>query len=418
MSDAPSPGLGEYRATCRKWFEGNLALRTSETPEMLGDEEDQVLQARLYDAGYSGFAFPKTYGGAGLSLAEQVAFFDEASRYVTPTGFGVSIGMIAPTILDHGSDQLKAKYLPQALRGDLRFIQLLSEPSGGSDLASVMTRATRDGDVFVINGSKMWSSGARLATNGLLLARTDWDVPKHHGVTMFVVALDTPGITIEDIALADGSIRFCQEYFDDVEIGIENVLGEVNQGWSVAHTLLLHERRATVGTGFGYGYMKRGAVSGGVQAQPGQMTRDLLALAARRGAAKRPAIRQLIGKATAEAVAHDFARRRIMEGQTRGDLSSQWGSLLKLGRGTASPLLAELSLSIAGSPGVIAESPDAPAGGQGSEWLVSRGPSIGGGTNEMQRNIVSERLLGFPREADPSRELPFREILQRRGGRS
>jgi len=417
MSGGPTPDLAEYRATCREWIQGNLNPRTNETPAVLEVQEDQALQARLYEAGFSGFAFPKAYGGAGLTMAEQVAFFDEASGYVTPTGFGVSIGMIAPTTLDHGSDELKAKYLPPTLRGDLRFIQLLSEPSGGSDLASVMTRATRDGDAFVINGSKMWSSGAKLATHGLLLARTDWDVPKHRGLTMFVVALDTPRITIEDIALADGSVRFCQEYLDDVVIGVENVLGEVNEGWSVAHTLLLHERRATVGTGLGYGYMKRGAVSGAVQA-PGQMTRDLLALAGRRGAAERPAIRQLIGKATAEALAHDFARRRIMAGQASGELSSQWGSLLKLGRGAASPLLAELALSIAGSPGVMADSPDAAAGAQGSEWLVSRGPSIGGGTNEMQRNIVSERLLGFPREADPSRELPFREIHPRRGSGS
>jgi alkylation response protein AidB-like acyl-CoA dehydrogenase len=404
--------LREYRAAARRWIEANLEPRTGVTPDILDLDEDLRLQSRLADAGYAGFAFPTEFGGAGLTLEHQIAFFEEAAGYVTPTGFGVSIGMLAPTILDHGSHDLKARYLPAALRGEVRFIQLLSEPSGGSDMASALTGATRDGDTYVLNGAKMWSSGVPNATHGLLLARTDWDVPKHHGLSMFVVPLDVEGMTIEDIVFADGTVRFCQEYLDDVVIPATDIVGDEGNGWRVAQTLLLHERKATVGTGLGFGYMKRGAVPG-----EGSGRRDvlaqLMALAERRDAASDPGVRRLIGQAVTEVVAHDFARRRIMAGQGAGELSPQWGSLLKLGRGTYSPAVAELTLAIAGQPGVIGTSAGVD-GPQGVEWLVSRGPSIGGGTNEMQRNIVSERLLGFPREPDPSRDLPFREVNKRR----
>ena len=408
--------LPAFRRRAREWIEEHLEPRTEDVAEVLDLDEDCALQAKLFNAGFSGFVVPQVYGGVGLTLEHQTAFFDEAADFVTPTGFGVSIGMLAPTILDHGSEHLKRRYLPAILRGDARFIQLLSEPSGGSDMAAVITRATRDGDVFVVNGAKMWSTGARAATHGLLLARSDWDVPKHRGLTMFVVSLAATGITIEDIALADGSVRFCQEFLDEVVIPVDDVIGSENEGWAVAQSLLVHERRATVGTGLGYGYMKRGVVVGDLASSMGDLASSLLEVARRRGAHDDPATRQLIGRVCVETIAQDFARRRIMAGQASGELTGQWGSLLKLGRGTNAPLLAELGLAIAGARGVIATGDVATDFEQGTEWIVSRGPAIGGGTNEMQRNIVSERLLGLPREHDPSRDVPFREIQKRRSG--
>ena len=167
----------------------------------------------------------------------------------------VSIGMMAATLLDHGSELLKQRHLPRMLRGDEEWMQLLSEPSGGSDMAGALTRLTRDGDTYILNGSKMWSSGAAQADYGLCLARTDWDVPKHRGLSMIVVPLkDTPGLTIDPIRAVTGvDGHFCTEFFDDIQLPAENLVGEENQGWAVAQRLLYHERLATAGAGHGYG---------------------------------------------------------------------------------------------------------------------------------------------------------------------
>jgi alkylation response protein AidB-like acyl-CoA dehydrogenase len=415
MSDSTETmdDLEAFRIRARSWIEESLEQRIAGTREA-DLEQDHALQAKLFDAGFSGFAFPEEYGGAGLTLEHQKVFFDEAADYVTPAGFGVSIGMLAPTVLDHGSDTLKARHLPALLRGDENFIQLLSEPSGGSDMAGVLTRATRDGDVWIINGSKMWSSGAMTATHGLMLARTDWEVPKHRGLSMFVVPLgDHPGVTIEPIKQVNGSMHFCQEFFDDAEIPADALLGDENEGWAVAQRLLFHERNATVGIGLGYGYMGGGRASAGRGSSRSNPVRRLLDLAGRRSATEDRAARQLVGRAYVDMAAHEFAKRRIMAGQRTGKLVGQWGSLLKLGEGMNSPAFAELALAIAGSTGVIWTG-DEPGGEQGETWFASRGIAIAGGSNEMQRNIVSERLLGLPREADPSRELPFSEIQRRR----
>jgi alkylation response protein AidB-like acyl-CoA dehydrogenase len=231
---------------------------------------------------------------------------------------------------------------------------------------------------------------------------------------MLVVPLgDHPGVTIEPIMQVNGDADFCQEFFDDVTIPAGNLLGEENEGWAVAQRLLFNERNTTAGIGIGHGYMSN--VSGSVRgnATIGERLQRLLAAAARRGADADPEIRRLVGRTCVDLVAHEFARRRIMTGQTLGALDGPWGSLLKLGEGIDSPEIAADALAVAGSSGVI-WTDDAAGGDQGAAWIASRGISIGGGSNEMQRNIVSERLLGLPRELDPSRELPFSEIQERR----
>jgi alkylation response protein AidB-like acyl-CoA dehydrogenase len=405
--------LESFRARARAWIETNLEEKRSGAGSYTDRQANQELQAKLFDAGFAGFAFPKEYGGAGLTLDHQKAFFEEARGYVTPTIFGVSIGMMAPTLLDYGSEELKTRHLPRMLRGEEEFIQLLSEPSGGSDMAGALTRATRDGDTYVINGSKMWSTGAMHATHGMLLARTDWDVPKHRGLSMILLPLRHPGVTIEPITEVSGRAEFCQEFFDDVVVPADHIIGEENEGWAVAQRLLFHERNATVGLSYGFGYMGAGSSSsrsGEARTNPAKVLFDV---AARRGADRDPAVRQLIGRAYVDMAAHELARQRIMTGQRTGKLVGQWGSLLKLGEGIDSPAYAELAMAIAASDGVI-WTDEEPGGGEALAWLSSRGISIAGGSNEMQRNIISERLLGLPREHDPSRELPFGEIQRRR----
>jgi alkylation response protein AidB-like acyl-CoA dehydrogenase len=405
----------KFRLRARAWIEVNLERRDEREVRPFDFEAERELQARMFDAGFTGFAFPAEYGGAGLTIEHQQAFFEEAAGYVTPSYFAVSIGMLGPTILDYGTEAQKARHLPKILRADEVFVQLLSEPSGGSDMAGALTRATRDGDTWVINGSKIWSSGADLATHGLLLARTDWSVAKHRGLTMFIMPLgDYPGVTIEPIVQVNGVADFCQEFFDDVTLPADDLLGAENDGWAVAQRLLFHERNTAAGIGIGHGYMGHRSAGIGTDTTYGELLGKLLAVAARRGADRDPATRQLIGRACVDLLAQDFARARIMAGQRAGELEGPWGSLLKLGEGMDTPALAALSLAIAGSSGVICT--DREQGGeQGVTWIASRGISIGGGSNEMQRNIVSERLLGLPREHDPSRDLPFSEIQKRRG---
>src|SRR5262247_3662204 len=218
--------------------------------DRIGDdrrEYERGLQRRLWDGGFAGICFPAEYGGLGLTVAHQHAFTDESRPYDMPFHFNIpTLGILAPTLVDFGSHEQKLRHLPAILRGEELWVQFLSEPSGGSDLAGCLTQADRDGDVFVLNGSKIWSSSAHVSDYALCLARTNWDVPKHRGLTMFILQIHQPGITVNQIKMVDGTQEFCEEFFDDAVIPAENVLGEVDDGWTVATRLLFHER-ASVG---------------------------------------------------------------------------------------------------------------------------------------------------------------------------
>ena len=190
-------------------------------------------------ASTAGWASPRRTGGRSTR---------RRAGYDLPFSFNVpTLGILAATLLDAGTQEQKLRHLPAILRGEELWVQFLSEPSGGSDLAGCLTRADRDGDVFVLNGSKIWSSGAYVADYAMCLARTNWDVPKHRGLTMFIVEIHQPGVTVEQIRQIDGSIEFCQEFFDDVPIPVSAVIGEVDDGWTVANRLLVHERMAVGG---------------------------------------------------------------------------------------------------------------------------------------------------------------------------
>lgn len=222
-TDVEMESIDDFRARAREWIAANLPGADEES---VGSRE---LQNRIFDGGFAGIAFPTEYSGAGLTLEHQKAFYDMAGdlEVQLPTTFMVSIGMLGPTLLDHGSHEAKRKFLPALLRGDEEWIQLLSEPRGGSDMAGATTRLTRDGDTFILSGAKMWSTNAHIADYGLCLCRSDWDAPKHRGLSMIAVPLkDTPGVTIEQTRTASGAAgEFCQEFFDDVVLPAENLIG-------------------------------------------------------------------------------------------------------------------------------------------------------------------------------------------------
>ena len=231
MTETTSVHAGEsvaaFAERARTWLADNMPRIDDPNDPPYADRGDEAswqhvrqLQRRLYDGGFAGICFPTEYGGLGLDIAYQKAFDVESACYEMPLIFNTpTFTICCPTILDTGSEEQKRQHISAALRGDEVLVQLLSEPSGGSDLAGVITRAERRGDKWVINGAKTWSTGAFAADYGLLLARTNWDVPKHEGLTMFLVRIDSPGITLRRIKQVNGSTEFCEEFFDDLELG-------------------------------------------------------------------------------------------------------------------------------------------------------------------------------------------------------
>lgn len=410
-ANPPEEPLGDFRERARVFLAENLP-RMDAQPGVPRFGEARMLQATLFDGGFAGIAFPRKYGGAGLSLEHQVVFAQEAAPYRMPTPLGISVAMLGATLLDCGSEVLKARHIPAILRGDEVWLQLLSEPSGGSDMAAAMTRATHTGDGWLINGAKTWTTGSDNADYGMCLARTNLDVPKHSGLSMFALPLDAAGVTIEPIRSARGGpAHFFQEFFDDVRLSDDSVIGDVNDGWAVAHRLLYHERNATAGVGHGRGYGR----AEDNQEITGTGIDDLLALSRAAGTVDDPVARQLLAEAHISAVTAEQVSDRVMTGLRTGAFTGQWGSLLKLGMGIAAPRRGEIGLAIAGASGVtwaVDASDDCDF--HASRWLTSRDIAIAGGTNEMQRNIVSERLLGMPRERAFDRDVAFRQVIDRR----
>ena len=321
-----------------------------------------------------------------------------------------TLGILAATLVDFGTHEQKLRHLPAILKGEELWVQFLSEPSGGSDLAGVLTRAERDGDVYILNGSKIWSSGAAESDYAMCLARTNWDVPKHRGLTMFIMKIHQPGVQVEQIRQVDGSLEFCQEFFDDVPIPAADVIGEVDDGWTVATRLLVHERNA-VGGGSPYLQRPRRQPRGGRRRRPARRAR-----AGERAHRAIRTLRQLVAEA---AVRQLVGQHLVLPGHAGRD---------HRGDGAAGQLGAEAlqrhrarcaaSRSASSSPGPTRwcgrRASDGPGRAIGEFSLWRQGLSLGGGSNEIQRNIISERLLGMPREFAADRDVPYRDV--KRGG--
>ncbi len=246
------PDLEAYRLEARAWLRDNMERRVGPperheveyyTPEVMA--ASRVLQRRVYEAGYAGITYAKAYGGQGLPAAYELAFTEEAKDYVL-ADFGIltgtTFGVCVPTMVAHGQPDFLAEFVPKVLAGEALVCQFFSEPSSGSDLAGARTRATRDGDMWVLNGQKIWSTFAHLADWGLCLARSDWDQPKHRGLTWFAVPCDSPGLTIRPIRQINDTSEFCEDFFDDVAIPDIYRIGDVNEGWTVTQTMLVRER--------------------------------------------------------------------------------------------------------------------------------------------------------------------------------
>ncbi len=372
------------------------------------DDADQVVRAKaiqrkLWDGGLSGLCYPVRVRRAGASerpisrrSTKPPGAMSCPVLFNTPT-----LTIITPTLLDFGTEEQKQRFIPAVLRGDELWVQFLSEPSGGSDLAGALTRATRDGDVFVLNGSKIWSTYAWKSDYALCVCRTNWDVPKHRGLSVLVVEVHQPGIQIDQIKHVDGTEEFCQEFFDDVPIPLDHVLGEVDDGWTVASRLMFHERSAMGGSSPYEVGTKTSERRGG---QTG-----VAALAELSGRQDDPRVRQLLGEARVLTKVHQALVGRIGTAIRTGKLPPPAGSIPRLSGGLLGVRLAVISLELAGERAVAWEEGD-PAADLGVTYLGRQGSCLGGGSTEMARNIISERVLGMPREPAPDKDLPFREV--------
>lgn len=407
MSTGTTESVGEFAARARAWLAENMPRVDPKNPPF-SDRGEQVswqhardLQKRLYEGGFAGICFPREYGGLGLDISYQKAFDAESRSYEMPLILNTpTFTICAATILDMGSETQKAERISAALRGDEVLVQLLSEPSGGSDLAGVITRADRSPNGWVINGAKTWSTSAFAADYGLLLARTDWTVPKHEGLTMFLVPLAAPGITLRRIKQVNGSQEFCEEFFDGLQLGDEAVVGEVNKGWEVASRQLYHERRAVGG---GSEFASGSGAENASEAPP-----DYAALAEATGQAGDPRITALAGRALVHRIVKDQLIDHVFHAVNSGALPPTAGTLIRLFHAETTELEVDTALIIAGSSAVV----DSGDGlfRIGERYLSRQTASLGGGSSEMARNVIGERVLGFPREYAADRGVPFNQV--------
>ena len=409
MAEATKDDLDVYREAIRAWLPENLPARDPNaglrggheiTPKQV--EADRATQKKVYQAGYMGISWPKEYGGQGLTRKHERIWAQESAGYAVPMPGGiassVTIGLIAPTLMAHASEEQKRAWLPKILNGEEIWCQLLSEPAAGSDLAGILTRATRDGDNWLITGNKVWSSGAMEADFGICLARTDWDATKHRGLTWFKVPLHDERVTVRPVREINGSAEFCEEFLDDVVVGDDMRIGDVDGGWPIANTMLAFERGA-----------------GRDHAPPRSEERrrlapDLVKLARARGIAGEGRVRQMIAKAHTNDYMQGQLTARIITAIARGEATPTSASYIKLGTGIIEPLRAIAAMELAGRRGVAWREDDFIGLSTSTNYLNGRIMSIAGGSNQIQRNIIGERELGLPREPSADSNKPFNEV--------
>jgi alkylation response protein AidB-like acyl-CoA dehydrogenase len=404
-----TPEEAAFRAEARAWLAQHAEPITDTTPRRSpwggGDEAGHIRRSKawqrtLYDGGWAGITWPKQYGGRAASAIESAIFAQEQGRFdVSPGIFAVGIGMVGPTQIAHGTPAQKDRFLDTMLRGDEVWCQLFSEPGAGSDLAGLGTRAIRDGDEWIVNGQKVWNSGAHYSDWGILLARTDPSQPKHRGITYFVVDMRTPGIDVRPLRQITGQAHFNEVFLTDVRIPVENVVGDVNDGWRVAQTTLTNER-TLIGGGAGSGW------------------RDLATLARETGAGSDARLRQELAAAYTRYELTRFLGYRVQTALSQGRAPGPESSIMKLFHSQNLARTGDLVLAMQGVDATLGGA-DAPKDGFWLSFFLNQWASrIGGGTDQVQRNIIGERVLGLPKEPSVDRDMPFSELGGRTGSRS
>jgi alkylation response protein AidB-like acyl-CoA dehydrogenase len=392
-----TPQQAEYREKVRQWLEDHRSEAPAVSSTRAGAEDDGYVDARrawqgkLAEGGLAGITWPPEYGGQGMGPIEQVVANQEIGKAGVPGILDViGVGMLGPTLIAHGSDEQKQRYLGPMLHGDEVWCQLFSEPAAGSDLAAVQMRAKRNDDgSWVLNGQKVWTTNAQFAAYGLILARTDPEQHKHKGLTMFVLPMDAEGVTIRGLRQISGEAEFNEVFLDDVRLDADSVVGQLNDGWRTALTTLMFER-VTIGLGSeGMGYRE---------------DRFARAIAADPDARRDPDVRKRLGEISTDLLSIKFTGYRMLTALQKGQIPGPEAGLAKVTTVNAAVAAGDLIADVMG-PDALDED---------GEWayMISFLPGLksAGGTEEILRNTIGERVLGLPPEPRLDKGIPFSEL--------
>jgi alkylation response protein AidB-like acyl-CoA dehydrogenase len=390
-----SPEEAAWRKEYQAWLEKHAPSVEGAQPERdleigSGDylERAKKWQALKFDAGFARITWEPEFGGRNGTSMQSIIFGQEEAKYSVPSAaFIIGMGMIAPTLRAVGTDAQKQRYLIKLLRGEEIWCQLFSEPGAGSDVASLSTTAVRDGDEWVLNGQKVWTSGAQYSDFGEIICRTAPDAEKHKGITAFIVDMKSPGITIKPLKQMNGGAGFNEVFFDDVRVPHENVLGDVNEGWSVAITTLMNERVAIGSAGGG-----RGSIH------------DVINLAKEKGADKDPNVRQRLAGIYAKSRISRFLAMRTLTAASQGKMPGPEGSVGKLFGSRIMTEIGELSVALGGAHAIAGDTRLA------TGLLSAPAAHIAGGSDEVMKNILGERVLGLPGEPRPDKGVAWKDV--------
>jgi alkylation response protein AidB-like acyl-CoA dehydrogenase len=393
-----------FRAEARAWLEANAEPRrgfetwTGRYGEAEGLRRARAFQARKAAAGLAALTWPVEYGGRGLPPIYQVIWSQEEARFFVPRGyFEIGLGMCLPTLLAYATEEQKRRHVPPALAGEEIWCQLFSEPAAGSDLAGLRTRAVRDGDDWIVNGQKIWTSGAHFSDWGVIVTRSDPRAPKHKGLTYFFLDMHSPGIEVRRIKQISGGSNFNEVYFTDVRIPDRQRLGRVGEGWGVSITTLMNERLA-VGDVRGPDVDELFALARAVELEDGPAIRDA-------------AVRERLAEWYCRSQGLRFTRFRTMTALSRGQTPGPENSIGKLVTASKLQDIASFALDLMDQGGVVLDPAVAPLRAAFQEALLyAPGSRIAGGSDEILRNIIAERVLGLPPDVRVDKDLPFDEL--------
>ena len=391
--------LAEFEQRCRSFLnEHATGFPSDGEPDPRSAKRIAItkkFQQALAEAGLAGIVYPTEYGGAGLTRTHDRVWREVYAQYPNMSfDLTISHGMCLPMLAEYGSHEQKTKFLADNISGRTVWCQMFSEPGAGSDVASLQTRAERDGDTWIINGQKVWTTLAHVSEYGVVIARTDPNVAKHAGISMFIVPMDIPGVEVRPIHQIDGGSHFNEVFFTDVEIPADYLLGDLNNGWNLATAMLMYERVA-IGTG----------ATGGVRHDRAD---QLIAEATKRGLISDLVLRQKLMRIYAMETCQSLVSMRTRAEMKAGKTPGPGGSISKLATTTIMDQVRDVSMEIVGAGGVAWE--DESDGRWQRGALTSLQGGIAGGTNEIQRNIIGDRVLGLPRDISVDKGIPFKDL--------
>ena len=410
MNFDDTPQEAEFRKLARDWVAANRPddlMRDLAAAEEIKDRDQRTAalvkaakawQKKKADAGFACLTWPKEYGGRSATPIQRVIWDQEEGKYgALSAPFQIGQGMCGPTVMAYATEDQKRRYLPPLASGEEVWCQLFSEPAGGSDLAGLRTKAEKDGDDWIINGQKIWTTGAHFCDYGILITRTDPTLPKHKGLTMFFLDMKSPGVEVRPIKQASGHSGFNEVYFTNVRIPDAQRLGKVNDGWNVSLTTLMNER-FSIGARLATGVPEFFDFASGVRMADGSL------------AIEDKAVRENLATWAARANGLKYTAYRAISSLSRGERPGPENSIGKL---VAAPMMQDIAmyaLELQGQMGAVARDDASPAGKLYQMLYGAIGMRIAGGTDEVMRNIIAERVLGLPGDIRVDKDTPFNQI--------